>query len=131
MTETPNDPANDPQQIIAELQRKLDERTAERDEATSQQAATADILKLIIRSAIDLQTGLDTVVESAARLEEAEMAFIHRRVGVQYRAAATFGFAPEFWAFMQGHPITPGRGSIAGRVALEQHAIQIEDIAVD
>jgi two-component system NtrC family sensor kinase len=59
------------------------------------------------------------------------MAFIHRREGEQYRAAATFGFPPEFWAFMQDHPITVGRGSIAGRVALERHAIQIEDVAVD
>jgi GAF domain-containing protein len=78
-----------------------------------------------------LQTVLDTLVESAARLCEAEMAFIHRREGEQYRAAATFGFSPEFWAFMQAHPISPGRGSIAGRVALERHAIQIEDVAVD
>ena len=100
-------------------------------ESLQQQTATADVLKVISRSAFDLQTVLDTLVESAARLCEAEMAFIHRREGEQYRAAATFGFSPEFWAFMQGHPISPGRGSIAGRVALERHAIQIEDVAVD
>jgi len=100
-------------------------------ESLQQQTATADVLKVISRSAFDLQTILDTLVESAARLCEAEMAFIHRREGEQYRAAATFGFAPEFWAFMQSHPITAGRGSIAGRVALERRVIQIEDVAVD
>jgi PAS domain S-box-containing protein len=100
-------------------------------ESLQQQTATADVLKVISRSAFDLQTVLDTLVESAARLCEAEMALIHRREGEQYRAAATFGFSPEFWAFMQAHPISPGRGSIAGRVALERHAIQIEDVAVE
>jgi GAF domain-containing protein len=120
--------------IAIENVRLFDEvqaRTEELQESLQQQTATADVLKVISRSAFDLQTILDTLVESAARLCEAEMAFIHRREGEQYRAAATFGFAPEFWAFMQSHPITPGRGSIAGRVALERHVIQIEDVAVD
>jgi hypothetical protein len=68
MTETLNDAATNPQQTIAELQRKLAERAAERDELVQQQTATADVLKAMSSSAFDLSAVFDTVVESSAKL---------------------------------------------------------------
>jgi hypothetical protein len=68
MTETLNDAVTDPQRTIAELQRKLAERAAERDELVQQQTATADVLKAMSNSAFDLSAVFDTVVESSAKL---------------------------------------------------------------
>jgi signal transduction histidine kinase len=67
MTETLND-AVDPQQMILELQRKLDERTAERNESIAQQAATAEILKIIAGAPSDVQPVFEAIAASANRL---------------------------------------------------------------
>jgi two-component system, NtrC family, sensor kinase len=131
MTETPNYLANDPQQIIAELQCKLDERTAERDEATSQRAATADILKIISRSAFDLQVVLDALVESVAKLCDTDRAVLIQKQGDQYYRVALQGFAADAIAEMKGVPVDLKAGSIAARALRNCTVVHVADVNAD
>jgi GAF domain-containing protein len=131
MSETPNYPANDPQQIIAELQRKLDERTIERDEAASQQAATADILKVISRSAFDLQLVLDALVESVAKLCDTDRAVLIQKQGDQYYRVALQGFPADAIAKMKGFPVDLKAGSIAARALRNCTAVHVADVNAD
>ena len=89
------------------------------------------MLKVISRSTFDLQVVLDTLVESAVRLCEAERGTVFRREGETYKSVAYYNYSPEFKAFHDSHPITPGRGTTVGRTALEGKTVQIVDILAD
>jgi signal transduction histidine kinase len=100
-------------------------------QSLQQQTATADVLKVISRSTFDLQTVLNTLVESAARLCEANMASINREKGTAYQQIANYGHSPELQAYMDSHPIPAGHGSVVGRAVMEGRIIHIHDVLAD
>ena len=100
-------------------------------ESLQQQTATANVLKVISRSAFDLQVVLDTLVETAARLCAADTAAIWRPNGEFFEFLASYAFRPEYQALMQHYLIPVSRGSLAGRTLLEGTTVQIADVLAD
>jgi signal transduction histidine kinase len=103
----------------------------ELQESLQQQTATADVLKVISRSAFDLRTVLDTLVQSAAKLCEADSAGIMQPRASNYHFVASYGYSTDFVEYMSKVAISPGRGSLVGRVLSEGQTVHISDAQND
>src|SRR5258707_2123269 len=106
-------------------------RTRELTESLQQQTATADVLKIISRSSVDLETVLDTLVDTVARLCRADQATMFRRRDDKYYLVAARGYSAEGEEFVLTHPVTDDRGTINGRVAAERRPVHVPDVLQD
>ncbi len=115
----------------ARLKRELKAARRESREALERQTATADVLKVISRSSVDLETVLDTLVQTVARLCRADQVYMFHLRHDLWHLIADCGLSVEARKFFQTNPFTPGRGATSGRAALERRAVHIPDVLQD
>jgi PAS domain S-box-containing protein len=113
------------------LFQELEARNRDLTEALDRQTATSEVLKVISRSAFDLQPVLETVIENATRLCGASRGHIFRSDGDALRFAAADGAVPGFIEYLERHLIRPGTGSAAGRAALERRTVHVPDVLAE
>jgi len=110
--------------VVVELEREL-------SDAHRREAATAQVLKALSRSTLNLQEVLDSLIESAVQLTGAEQGLIIRQDGEVYRTAAMCGVSREFMEVAKQNPVPPGRQSATGRAVLERRIVHIHDVLCD
>jgi signal transduction histidine kinase len=113
------------------LLKELRARTDDLSESLQQQTATADVLKVISRSAFDLKSVLTTLIDSAKSLCGASLGIITLRDGDVMRLQAESGCTQAFVDFMGANPIRPGRETITGRVFMDGKPVHVADVQQD
>ena len=115
----------------ARLFNEVQAKTRDLEESLQQQTATADVLKVISRSTVDLETVLNTLAETVTRLCRADYSTMYRRRDDKYHLVAAYGASEEVKEFVRTHPFIPDRGTLTGRVGLERRVVHIPDVLSD
>ena len=115
----------------ARLLGDLQGRTHDLQESLEYQTATSDVLKVISQSGVELEPMLETLVETAARICNADRAVLQQLHDGLFRMGASFGLSQEFKDYRAHNPITPDRGTPIGRMALERRVVHVEDALND
>jgi two-component system, NtrC family, sensor kinase len=116
---------------LAQAREQLQTKTRDFEESLQQQTASADVLKAISRSTLDLETVLNTLAETVMRLCRADHVYMFRRRGDKNHLVASHGLSQEAKEFVHTHPFAPDRSTLSGRVSLERRVVHIPDVLQD
>jgi class 3 adenylate cyclase len=128
MSAPPDSTLANPEQLIADLRRRLAEREAELAEALEQQTATAEVLQVINTSPGDLAPVFDAMLEKAMRLCEAQLGLLLTYDGGCFRGVSSRGAAPAFFEFISRRSISPGPDTGLAKLARELRVVHVEDL---
>ena len=128
MTATLDDEVAELRRANAELQQRLDERTAERDEAAAQKAAMAEVVEVINSSPGDLAPAFDAVLEKAMLLCEAAFGSLLAYDGATFTTAATLGLPPRYAEYLATTADQPGPGGAARRLLDGEPIVHVSDL---
>src|SRR5258707_322732 len=127
MTALPKDVVADLRRRVAELEQQLQSTAAERDEAIAQQAATAEILRVINSSPADLAPVFEAILDKALRLCGAQVGVFWTYDGETMRASAIRGASPAYVEFLQRGPHRPTQVQLR-LIAGTERVVQVADV---
>jgi signal transduction histidine kinase len=127
-----NTMATDLQSSYADLEKKVEDRTAELKETLDQQTATAEVLQVINSSPGDLAPVFDAILEKATGLCEAAFGTLWIRDGDVFQFAAHHGVPAELERALRGFgPIRPRDRSALRRLLEGEDVVQFHDLAAE
>jgi PAS domain S-box-containing protein len=128
MTATLDDEVAELRRVNAELQQRLDARTAELAEALDQQTATAEVLQVINSSPGELAPVFDAILEKAMRLCGASFGVLGTYDGERFRSAAARGVPTAYAEFRTGDTGIYGPGTGPARLLAGEKLVHIPDL---
>src|SRR5262249_48192577 len=113
-----------------ELEKRLEARTHELNEAREQQAATAEVLRIISSSPGKLEPVFETILANATRLCQAKFGILYRYDGNAFQADGLYNVNPAFADHLRREPPRPDPRNAVGRLMQTRQPVHIPDVVL-